>query len=321
MSVEIPAKYRELGRIRIGEKGDRGQPKKLETFRLTSPSRLLLEKASAFWGGTVEKWVENQKPGLQWELITEVSELPVWVPQQAIRESQFFELWAKGGCQRRCNGQIEQISGESCLCARSTKRSCSLTTHLQVILPDLPDIGVFRLVTSSFYAAQELPGTVDFLAEMNNQSSGLLEAVLAIESRASKANGQTRHFIVPVLRLSKSPRELVALLSTPSELLAAATLSVETRLAKPAHIAGDEQERKAVERILTGIREKVIHAWNENPSVLNAFAQLRYGREIEEMSLPQARDLQKVFLQFKGYDELVQAYSELEYQGSHALNS
>lgn len=285
----------------------------------------MLEKASDLWGGTVEKWVEHQGPGLQWELTTKVSELPVWIPRQAIRESQFFELWAKGGCQRRCNGQIEQISGESCLCARGAERRCSLTTHLQVILPDLPDIGLFRLVTSSFYAAQELPGTVDFLADMKNKSGGLPEAVLAMESRSSRANGLTRHFMVPVLRLSKSPRELVALLSTPSELPLPAPpaeiFSAETQLAKPRYIAGDGQEREAVERILTGIREKIIHAWNEDPSVLNAFAHLRYGKQLEEMSLLEARDLRKVFLHFRGYDELVQAYSELEYQGIRAVHA
>ena len=36
----------ELGRIRLGEKGSRGEPKKLTKFRLTSASRPLLEAAS-----------------------------------------------------------------------------------------------------------------------------------------------------------------------------------------------------------------------------------------------------------------------------------
>lgn len=306
MAVSIPLKYRELGRIRIGERGAKGEPQRLETFRLTSQNKILLERGADLWGGRVEPWLERPGAGSQWELITEVSELPVWVPRQRIRESQYFQWWSRGGCQRRCNGEVEQISGRACLCAQSGERKCSLITHLQVILPDLPDIGIWRMVTTSFHAAQELPGSVEFFGGLESPADPLPEASLAVELRSSKANGQTRHFPVPVLRLGRSPRELVAL---------ASGLPPQDRPALISHA----QEQQGVTKILTGIREKMIHVWNESPAVLSAYAELRYGKPLERLSLSEAKDLQGAFLRFKSHDELVAAYSAMEFQTQENL--
>ena len=53
--LDIQRRHMELGRIRMGEKGSKGQPTRLETWRLTSASRDLLESAAKVYGGEVEE--------------------------------------------------------------------------------------------------------------------------------------------------------------------------------------------------------------------------------------------------------------------------
>lgn len=211
MSVQpiiIQRRYRELGRIRLGEKGAKGQPVRRDTFRMTSPARPLLERAADLWGGEVQEWKDAPTEGKQWELATTTAELPVLVPPQDIDSSQYFEQWTAGGVKRRCDGVTELISGRECKCDPDA-RQCQITTHLQVMLPQLPDVGVWRLTVHGFNAAAELPGTVHLLDQIR-QAGQMPGAVLAIESRTSKQEGQTRHFIVPVLRLPQSMLELGA---------------------------------------------------------------------------------------------------------------
>lgn len=205
----IQRRARELGRIRMGEKGAKGQPMRLETFRLTSADRELLQAAAARYGGEVRPW--QGQPG-QFELYTTCDELPCLIAPQEV--SQWFELWSGGGCQRRCDGQyctVAKGGGDvetvPCLCDPD-ERECKLTTRLAVMLHELPGVGTWRLETHGFYAATELPSSAEILVGLARQ--GVYSPVaIAIEERIVKRDGKTKKFPVPVIRIKTALASLM----------------------------------------------------------------------------------------------------------------
>src|SRR5262245_21384901 len=190
----------EAGRIRAGEKGAKGEPRKLDKWRLTSKDNERLLAAQELWGGTVVGWRENE-----WELRTETASLPIMLlPGHA--PTTWYELWSKGGCQRRCDGQHEVISDSVCLCGE--ERECKPYTRLSVLLPDLPGIGSWLLTTTGWNAAAELAGAADLLQRAAAQGV-LIPARLRLEQRVQVIGGQTRRFAVPVIDIDVSFRELL----------------------------------------------------------------------------------------------------------------
>jgi hypothetical protein len=202
-----------LGKVRLGKKGDRGQPEKLSTFRFTSASQALLEAVAAKWGGQVGQWTGAPEEGY-YEVMTETAELPIVLPPvfsdadgtPTLAYSQFFELWSAGGCQRRCDGETESLSGKPCLCEHE-KRECKITTRLNFMLPDIPGLGVWNLESHWYNAAVELPGTLDLL-QLAAAEGQLIPATLRAEQRTSKQDGQTLRYIVPVLDFGASLADL-----------------------------------------------------------------------------------------------------------------
>jgi hypothetical protein len=197
--LDAQRRLRELGRIRLGEKGDRGAPKKLSTFRLTSPNGALLEAAAKRWGGEPAVWRGAPSGGAQFEVTLDVAELDVLVPPQDVESSQWYELWSGGGCERRCDGTTETIGDQPCVCDEE-QRECKPTTHLLVMLPQLPDVGVWRLTSHGYNAAHEIPSTVAILRQLSG-GTPLPAAILAIEQRSSIAEGRKKNYAVPVLRV------------------------------------------------------------------------------------------------------------------------
>ena len=195
----------EVGRIRMGEKNERGLPTRLETWKLTSRDQLRLTAAAKIFGGEVGEWKDH--PG-QFELHTETDSLQVLLmPGQAL--SQWYELWSGGGCKRRCDGEQEQLSDGPCLCDPDA-RECKPHTRLNVLLPDVAGIGCWRLDTQGYYAATELTGTVDLL-EIATMRGVLLPARLRIDQRAVLRDGQTKRFPVPTLDIDVRPLEMHAI--------------------------------------------------------------------------------------------------------------
>lgn len=202
--LDIQRRMRELGRIRTGVQAPTGngrkRPAKLEHFRLTSPSRDLIEAAASVYGGEARPWDG------QWEVVTDSDAIDVVIPPgQSI--SQWYEMWSGGGCQRRCDGRTNVLTDTPCACpadpaerreAAANGQACKPTTRLNVILPDIPDLGVWRLESHGYYAASELSGTVEVL-----ESAGrLLPARLRLEQREVKRPGKpASRFAVPVLEL------------------------------------------------------------------------------------------------------------------------
>jgi recombination directionality factor gp3-like protein len=198
----------ESGRIRLGMKvksGGRERPTKLDRFRFTSPRKNLIEKIAELYGGTVQPW-QPPKGSAQWEVVTNATEVPVVVPPQDPAQSQWYELWSAGGCQRRCDGQTEMIGKQPCVCDPEA-RDCKMHTRLRVMLEDVPGMGVWRVDTGSYYAATELPGIAQLLA----QAQGAIPGRLVLDQRTVTRSGKTMNFAVPVLDCADiTPKELMS---------------------------------------------------------------------------------------------------------------
>lgn len=204
----------EVGRIRLGvkvtTKTGATAPSKLDRFRFTSARKNLLDTIATLYGGKVEAW-QPPKGNQQWQVITNATEVPVIIPPQDPAESQWYEMWSKGGCLRRCDGQRERLSGEACLClahgCAPEERDCKLHTRVRVMLADVPSMGCWRVDTGSYYAAVELPGIAAMLA----MAQGVIPGKLILSQRTVTRAGKTFNFVVPVLDCDAfTPRELVS---------------------------------------------------------------------------------------------------------------
>lgn len=238
--LNVQRRLREAGRIRIGQQvatntGKR-RPVKLDRFRITSQDRDKVEHVARIYGGTPTQWADAPI-GEQWEVVTEATALQVIVPPSAMAFSQWMEQWSGGGCTRRCDTEIEMISGGPCICAAEDEPSCKPTTRLSVMLRDLDGLGVWRLETHGHYAAAELAGVVDII-QAAASAGRLLPAVLGLEQRQVKriVNGkpQTMNFAVPTLDVRVS-FDALALGSTgaPLAALEAPTLEIPERTWSP----------------------------------------------------------------------------------------
>lgn len=206
--IELQARMYERGRIRIGQKvatsNGKTRPEKLDRFRFTSAARENLEPIAAAYGGTVREWTPEDGRS-QWEVVTDSARLPILVPPNPV--TQWLELWSGGGCQRRCDGVRDVISDSPCMCDPDPeKRACKPTTRLNVILRDMPGIGVWRLESHGWNAAVELPGLAAFVA----RADGMVPAFLTLEERVTKKDGKTNRFMVPGIDVEVTPSQLLA---------------------------------------------------------------------------------------------------------------
>jgi hypothetical protein len=206
--IDLQRRLVEVGRIRMGKKGDKGQPQKLDTWRLTSNDQARLAAAADLFGGAVTPWDGSPK-GDEHELITATAELPILLlPGQAL--SQWHELWSGGGCQRRCDGEREILSDSPCLCdTEGGDRKCKPTTRLSVMLPDVPGLGCWRLESHGYYAAVELSATAAMLEQATARGQ-MLPARLRIDQRRQLKDGKTTRYAVPVIDIDVRFREAVA---------------------------------------------------------------------------------------------------------------
>lgn len=209
--ITMQRQARELGRLRTGytdTTGAKPRPVKSATWVVTSHAEHYVAAAAEQWGGKVEPWQPLGKGPKQFRVITEAASIDALLPQ-GDPLSQFNELWSGGGCTRRCDGQTEQLTRKSCLCAaehgedwhlQPKGKVCSATSRLNVILPDMPDVGVWRSETHSFYAANEWSGTVDMVLS-GTGGKGLVPVALRIEPRQRVADGRTKKFPVVVVEI------------------------------------------------------------------------------------------------------------------------
>lgn len=210
--LTLQKRARSLGRIRMGQvvptRNGKTRPEKLDRFRLTSPSKPLLEKVAELYGGEVREWTPQGGGAQQWEVITTSTRLPIMVPPQPV--SQYLETWAGGICTHRCDGQTDLLTGEPCDVESDQHLEAKPTTRLNVVLRDVEGIGVWRLESKGWNAATELPDAAEFLA----QAGGYVNGWLGLEERTSRAvidgKPETRRFMVPIIEIDVTPAQLMA---------------------------------------------------------------------------------------------------------------
>jgi hypothetical protein len=255
--IDIQRQMVELGRIRTGDQVDiagqagKKRPRKLETFRLTSQNKELIAEAARLYGGTPGAWND------QWEVVITAETLPIMLPPGEAM-SQWWELWDAGGCKRRCEGTGGRnvLADEPCSCPEDkTERAelakngkaCKPTTRLNVILPELPGLGLWRLESHGHYAAVELAGAAEYLS-MATSLGHRVPAHLRIVNRSRKVkvlkdgneSVQTRNWTVPTIDIDVRPMDLlgggtpVAQIAAPAERLPSGPVNRRERVARPA---------------------------------------------------------------------------------------
>lgn len=201
--IDLQRRLREAGRIRIGEKvatgNGRARPGKLDAFRFTSSDERSIRAIANLYGGEVQRW-SDAPVGEQWEVFTSAKALDVIVPPVDLAFSQWMELWAGGGCVRRCDGQTNVIDNSPCVCDPDAP-ACKPTTRLGVMLTALEGIGMWRVELHGWNGAQELLGATEVLRSMQARGT-MVPARLLLEQRQSKRDGKTFNFAVPVLDLN-----------------------------------------------------------------------------------------------------------------------
>lgn len=250
--TDIDHRARTLGRIRAGEFDDaKGHPTAGTTWRLTSPWAHLLEAAAELYGGSVTA-LDRADTDDRYQLTTDTSELDVVIPPQSIDDAQWYEAYTAAGLAARCDG-VTVTAGTylkehntdqhppACVCNPDNRR-CKPTTRLNFVLPDLPDVGVWRLTTRSIYAAAELPAQLELLFARSQYPT----AVLALEARSTKSSGETHRYTVPILRIRSTLTNILAGGSPPKppagEIGAASTPPTVLDAAPPLQNPSDEAD-------------------------------------------------------------------------------
>lgn len=209
--ISLQRQTRELGRLRTGwtdTSGEKPRPVKSQTWVVTSHAEHYVRGAADAWGGTPEKWQPLGGGVVQWRVITETAALEALLPP-GDPLSQCYEMWSKGGCARRCDGVTETLSNGPCICLAQHGDAfheqpkgavCAATSRLNVFLPDMPDVGMWRVETHSFYAAGEIAGAVDLIRSAVG-TEAIIPIRLRIEQRQRRAEGRTKSFPVVVVEL------------------------------------------------------------------------------------------------------------------------
>lgn len=201
----LQRRHAELGRIRLGDRGGKGQPQKLTTFRVTSPSRRHIDDIAVLYGGNPRPW--NGSGRDEYEVYTDATSIPVLVVRGGI--TQHMETWSGGGCVHRCDGVTSADTGAPCDPDDPQHAAAKPTTRLSVMLRELEAIGVWRLESHGWHAAAELPG----LVELATLVGELVPASLYLAERRVIRDGRTSRFVVPGLDLEVTPGRLAAIVT------------------------------------------------------------------------------------------------------------
>lgn len=157
--VELQASLRERGRIRLGystpgKRADMKVPHKSDRFRFTAATSDILAPVAELYGGEVQRWPGGDARN-RFEVYVEATRIPVIYPS-SMGLSQSFDQYAKGFHVLMCDGLRCRTPGSraerACECD-PLERRCQMTTQLSLVLPDVPGLGVWRLVTHGNYAA------------------------------------------------------------------------------------------------------------------------------------------------------------------------
>lgn len=199
--LDVACKYKEVGRLRLGEKDANGYPKRLtDAIRVTSPAPAVVDAFCARYGGERRPWTAPTGP--QWEAYLPTTELAIVVlPGSSV--SAFWEKWAGQACQRRCDGRTELLTDQPCVCGgtpesrMADKHACKPTTRLLVACPDVDVIGALMLTTRGLVAAETLPQSVAIL-EAALDRGVMMPATLRVREHV----GAGKRYVVPMIEVT-----------------------------------------------------------------------------------------------------------------------
>jgi Recombination directionality factor-like len=222
----VQARNYVVGRIRAGDKDDKGRPHRLDGFRFTSPSpKRAAEIAELYNGSQPRPWCQ------EWEVYTKLREITIALPPGRLVIDQAFMRWSGGGPTMVCDGiSTTQPQHGPCQCPQpadpddeesvwqaikerrrlaglKTPQGCYPYTWINVALVDIGDFGVWRLLSKSENAAAEIIAKAQLL-ERARAAGQYLAATLALEYREARVDGVLRQYNVPVLRIDDSVRAI-----------------------------------------------------------------------------------------------------------------
>jgi len=269
--ISLQKSFRQLGEIRMGDKGAKGQPQRLTAFRLTSPDRSIMEAAAQLYGGEVQPW--KSPTGDEWQVYTQAKEIPVIIAPRELLQA--YEEFSAGGLQKRCDGTTcSQADGKGgmmdvpCSCDPE-KRTCKLTTRFSVFLPDLPAIGIWKVESHGYYAATELPDMVETLIRAW-ESGQKIKVILGMEEReVRRPNVPTKRFIVPYLNPLTGQR-FGSLIGLPGY-EAQPALEAPSAPALPAHPPKEPDSYAVVKEwmLANGVNKDIWTAWKREGVTLD----------------------------------------------------
>lgn len=224
---ELAMRPPEHGRIRFGEryttKNGKQAMRALNTFRFTSPDKLVVDQLQALYGGKAQPWTEPKaSPQNQFEVLTDASTIEVLLPMHDAY-SQNYELWGGRGIELRCDGQRctdYRIGGKidkPCFCSEQPEMLCKPYTRVNVILPNVNFGGVWRLEVKGQAFLHEAPGMIAAIQQL--QTAGMTRVNLLLTQRTSRVIGpggkpQVQQFIVPQFSVATTPNEMIAGIGT-----------------------------------------------------------------------------------------------------------
>ena len=207
----------EAGRIRTGVKQGRGM-RALDTFRFTSVDKAAIEELATLYGGTVKAWQDDRaNPPNQWEVISEADTIEVAVQPGSV--DVYYEMWSKGGLQRRCDGEEVSVwikrqddverKEQPCICGQQGLLECQLKTRVALIFPSINFSGTWRYESSGRTVANTVPGMLA-IVEALQSTRGLLPIEMTIVKQEMMKAGQKRKFSIVQFRSKVSVDQMLA---------------------------------------------------------------------------------------------------------------
>jgi len=262
--AQITGRAPEAGRIRLGVKAGKAM-KSIDTFRFTSPDKRIIDQIASLYGGTAKPWNDPKaNPPNQFEVITTTNAIPVLLVPDGL--STWYEAWTAGGVARRCDGEVCQVPqkvgydyemvDQPCICAADKQRICEPYTRLNVVLPAIHFIGVWRLETKGWNAVEELPGMFNLIAALAQQGN-LVPAELSIDQRTKTTVAGKRNFVVPRLSVRANIAEMATGVAIGTGTTDAPALMAGTAPALDAAPEEDITDAEIVDDELLALEEKL----------------------------------------------------------------
>lgn len=194
-----------VGRFRSGYQVNK-RPASLTRWRVTTGDPDVAAAVHRLFGGEApQQWDATGEDNL--EVFTDAPKVKIILAgRDAVRQE--MVLWGRAGAIRHCDG-VEQTgdnAGRPCECpalladrkdAAKRGTGCVPSTSVTFRLHDQPDLGLFRFSTGSWSLVREITDAEEALADLD----GPALAWLALEQIEYEADGRTRKFTKPVLKV------------------------------------------------------------------------------------------------------------------------